>query len=264
MERPIGIIDSGVGGLTVVKELRKQLPNESIIYIGDDKRCPYGPRPAHEVKQFTIEMATALAEMNIKMLVIACNTATAVALETVREMFDFPIIGVIAPGARAAVQVSATNKIAVLGTVGTIKSEAYNQAILQLAPDAIVHPLACPDFVPLVENGEYNSEKARIITQKTLEVLHEQDFDATILGCTHYPLLEQHIQSALPTHVKIISSAVETVVDVKRILVEHAIGTAVTEKQLPIFYTTSLKGSFKPIVRDWLEIENPDVRHLNL
>ena len=130
MEAPIGVIDSGVGGLTVVKEMLSQLPNEPIIYIGDDARCPYGPRPAEEVRQFTMEMATALSKMGIKMLVIACNTATAVALDEIREHFQFPVIGVIVPGARAAVKASETGKIAVLGTEGTIKSGAYNDAIL--------------------------------------------------------------------------------------------------------------------------------------
>lgn len=264
MERPIGIIDSGVGGLTVVKEMREKLSNEAIIYIGDDKRCPYGPRSASEVRQFTIEMATVLSEMGIKMLVIACNTATAVAIEDVRKLFPFPVIGVITPGARAAVQASITKKIAVLGTVGTIKSGAYDKAIELQSPGATVFPLACPKFVPLVENGEYNSDKARIVTKETLCELDGSDFDVTILGCTHYPLLEHHIKKSLPDHVQIISSAVETVLDVERTLLQKEIRTEKDACPDTIFYTTGLKESFRLIVIDWLKIEEPNVKHLVL
>ena len=132
MEVPIGVIDSGVGGLTVVKEMLGRLPNEPIVYLGDDARCPYGPRSVEEVRMFTMEMAAALSNMGIKMLVIACNTATAVAIEDVRREFPFPVIGVIAPGARAAVNASVTERIVVLGTEGTVKSGAYNDAIHSL------------------------------------------------------------------------------------------------------------------------------------
>ena len=198
MDASIGIIDSGVGGLTVVKEMLKRLPNESIIYIGDTLRCPYGPRPAEEVRTYTIEMATALSQMGIKMLVIACNTATAVALENIRELFSFPIIGVITPGARAAVNATKTGKIAVLGTTGTIKSGAYDAEIKNLFPNATVFPLACPEFVPIVESGQYKSGNASEVVKRTLDAIAGEDFDAAILGCTHYPLLEDHIRTHLP------------------------------------------------------------------
>ncbi|QUW22568.1 glutamate racemase [Sporosarcina sp. Marseille-Q4063] len=264
MEGPIGIIDSGVGGLTVVKELRSRLPNESIIYIGDDKRCPYGPRPAEEVRQFTIEMASALSKMGIKMLVIACNTATAVALDDIRELFNFPVVGVIVPGARAAVTASTTGKIAVLGTLGTIKSGAYSMEIARQSPSATVFPLACPEFVPLVESGQYKSDHASTIVDRTLSNLAGKDFDAAILGCTHYPLLEDHIKKSLPAKVKVISSAVETVHDIERELIERNILNETNQSVEPIFYTTGLRTAFHDIVRDWLFIENPDVRHLTL
>ena len=264
MEGPIGIIDSGVGGLTVVKELRSRLPKESIIYIGDDKRCPYGPRPAEEVRQFTIEMASALSKMGIKMLVIACNTATAVALDDIRELFDFPVVGVIVPGARAAVTTSTTGKIAVLGTIGTIKSGAYSMEIARQSPTATVFPLACPEFVPLVESGQYKSDHASTTVDQTLSKLAGNDFDTAILGCTHYPLLEHHIKKSLPAHVKVISSAVETVHDVERELIERNLVHETTHPVEPIFYTTGLRMAFHDIVCDWLFIENPDVRQLTL
>ena len=264
MKAPIGVIDSGVGGLTVVKEILKRLPNEPIVYIGDDARCPYGPRSTQEVQVFTMEMATALSKMGIKMLVIACNTATAVALEEIRANFPFPVIGVIAPGARAAVNASESQKIAVLGTTGTINSGAYENAIHLLLSNAMVYSLACPEFVPIVERGQYNSENAGAIVEQALRGLADIDFDAAILGCTHYPLLEHHIKKSLPDNVQIISSAVETVCDVERILLSNDIECASECELPPVFYTTGESNSFRAIVKDWLSIENPDVRNIEL
>ncbi len=262
MNAPIGVIDSGVGGLTVVRELRKYLPNEPIIYIGDDANCPYGPRSSAEVLQFTLSMVNSLADMGIKMLVIACNTATAVALEEVRRQFDFPVIGVIQPGARAAVNASKTGEIAVLGTEGTVKSKAYDHAIYSLNPEAKVYSLACPGFVPIVESGEYRTQAARNIVDQTLEPLNNYTFDSVILGCTHYPLLQEHIEAHFSNQKSVISSAVETVIDVERILeARHLLSTSAVE---PIFYTTGLKEKFQLIVEDWLAIPQPDVRFLQL
>lgn len=260
MNAPIGVIDSGVGGLTVVRELRNYLPNEPIIYIGDDARCPYGPRPAEEVLQFTMDMVNSLAQMGIKMLVIACNTATAIALEEVRKHFDFPVVGVIEPGARAAVNASQTGEIAVLGTEGTVKSQAYDQAIQALKPEAKVHSLACSEFVPIVENGEYRTQAARNIVDKTLLPLHSYSFDSVILGCTHYPLLQEHIEAHFSNQKNVISSAAETVIDVERILeAKQLLSTSAEE---PIFYTTGSMDKFQVIVEDWLAIPQPDVRKL--
>ena len=251
MNAPIGVIDSGVGGLTVVRELRNYLPNEPIIYIGDDARCPYGPRPAEEVLR---------AQMGIKMLVIACNTATAIALEEVRKQFDFPVVGVIEPGARAAVNASQTGEIAVLGTEGTVKSQAYDQAIQALKPEAKVHSLACPEFVPIVENGEYRTQAARNIVDKTLLPLHSYSFDSVILGCTHYPLLQEHIEAHFSNQKNVISSAAETVIDVERILEAKQLLSISAEE--PIFYTTGSMDKFQAIVEDWLAIPQPNVRKL--
>ncbi|WP_192598305.1 glutamate racemase [Sporosarcina limicola] len=264
MKAPIGIIDSGVGGLTVVKEMLERLPNERIIYIGDAARCPYGPQPADEVRKFTIEMATTLSGMGIKMLVIACNTATAVALNDIQEQFPFPVIGVIDPGARAAVKASVVGEIVVLGTTGTINSGAYDDAIHVLSPNAKVHPLACPEFVPIVESGQYKSENARVVVSNALLALAEKDFDTAILGCTHYPLLQDQIKNFLPNNVEIISSAVETVSDVERALLSNGIEHTVDSKQETIFYTTGDTEKFHQIVTDWLSIKTPDVRHITL
>lgn len=264
MVRPIGVIDSGVGGLTVVKEMLKRLPNESIIYIGDDKRCPYGSRTPEEVRAFTIEMASALSKMDIKMLVIACNTATAVALEDIRRIFDFPVIGVISPGARAAVATTQTNKIAVLGTTRTIESGAYSEEILRQSPEAMVYPLACPEFVPLVEKGQYKTDHAKHVIEQRLQDLSGKSFDVAVLGCTHYPLLESHIQSSLPAHVRIVSSAVETVHDVKSELKRKELTNKEELPMEPVFYTTGPQEAFQIILSDWLEIDHPKVSTITL
>lgn len=264
MDSPIGIIDSGAGGLTVVKEMMRQLPQEPIIYIGDTARCPYGPRPAEEVKTFTTEMVSKLSEMGIKMLIIACNTATAVALDDIRSQFPFPVVGVIVPGARAAVQGSQLGKIAVLGTAGTINSGAYEHAIHDLSANSKVFPLACPDFVPVVESGQYHTEYASEVVRRSLLPLVDVEFDAAILGCTHYPLLQEHIGKHLPAGVRIISSAVETIRDVEGILRQEQLARQSDQPISPVFYSTGGTDAFRLIVQDWLSIENPDVRHIQL
>lgn len=264
MERPIGIIDSGVGGLTVVKEMCGRLPNEKVVYIGDSLRCPYGPRSAEEVRKYTFEMASALSKMDIKMLVIACNTATAVALDHIRAHFNFPVIGVIKPGARAAVNASTTKRIVVLGTSGTINSGAYDEEIKEQSKNAQVFPLACPEFVQIVESGQYKSQEASLTVKRTLQVLAEKEFDAAILGCTHYPLLEHHIKNHLPQHVEIISSAVETVIDVQKMLIEKECVSNKKECVSPTFYTTGRLTPFRATVCDWLKLEKPDVQSITL
>lgn len=260
MNAPIGVIDSGVGGLTVVRELLEQIPNEQIYYIGDDARCPYGPRSPEEVQQFTLEMANDLAEKGIKLLVIACNTATAVTLEKIQETFSFPVIGVIQPGARAAINVSTNDQIAVLGTEGTVKSKAYDTAIVSLRPNAMIQSLACPRFVPIVEKGQYKTDYAKEVVYETLEQLTPHTFDTVILGCTHYPLLEKYIERYFNGQKTIISSAVETVADVKKILEERDIATTSSVRQQPIFYTSGNIEKFHAIVVDWLRIEHPIIQ----
>lgn len=263
-DSPIGVIDSGVGGLTVVKEMLALLPTEKIIYIGDDARCPYGPRSVEEVRSFTMEMAHALCAMEIKMLVVACNTATAVALDDLRGLFPFPVIGVIAPGARAALRVSTTGKIVVLGTIGTVKSGAYDTAISAISPNARTISLACPHFVPLVESGQYKNVDIRPIIKSSLEPIAHMEFDTAILGCTHYPLLQDAIQQELPVGINIVSSANETVLDVQRTLEELALFTPSKKREAPLFYTTGELDVFASIAQDWLEIDQPDVRHIVL
>lgn len=261
---PIGIIDSGVGGLTVMDELLNRMPNEQFLYIGDDARCPYGNRSPQEVVKFTQELISSLNEFGVKMVVIACNTATAFALEHVQPLFDFPIIGVIEPGARTAVKKSVTKQIVVLGTSGTVKSQAYDHAIKALSPDACVHGLACPEFVPIVERGVYKLAEADQVVEKTLAPLSSETFDAVILGCTHFPLLSHFIQKHLPAGTVLITSGSATADTAIRILDELQLHREASTERLSTFYTTGNPAHFELIVKDWLHIANPNVEKLVL
>lgn len=262
MNAPIGVIDSGVGGLTVAKEIMKLLPNEQIYYVGDNARCPYGPRPIAEVRKYTWQMAVALMKKNIKMLVIACNTATAAALNSLQKKLPIPVIGVIFPGARAAVSSSSSKEIAVLGTLGTVKSGAYEKAIKSLVSSSHVVQLACPKFVPLVESDEYEGEFAREMVRETLLELEGESFDTAILGCTHYPLLQGFIEEIFGPHVHVLSSAQETAKDVERHL--EYINQQATRVKPPVhhFYTSGSTPIFTTIIQKWLAIDDPIIHSI--
>ncbi len=176
---PVGVFDSGIGGLTVAHAIMQQLPHESLIYFGDTARVPYGPKSPDTVRRYSREIASFLGEQGVKALVVACNTATAHALDTLREALDIPVIGVIEPGARAAVAATRRGHIGVIGTVGTIKSGAYDRAIRQLSPDVRITARACPLFVPLVEEGWIDHEATRLIAREYLQRLIDADIDAS-------------------------------------------------------------------------------------
>lgn len=222
MNRAIGVIDSGVGGLTVAHELMRQLPKEQLIYVGDTARCPYGPRTEEEVKRYTWEMVDFLLTKNIKMLVIACNTATAFTLKELKESLDIPVIGVIQPGARAAINFTKNNHVGVIGTEGTVRSGAYSEALQKIKPGITVDALACPLFVPMVEKGILDGPQATAVVEKSLLPLkNNHGMDTLILGCTHYPLLKETIQSVIGEHVTVISSSEETARETSTILDVH-------------------------------------------
>lgn len=264
MNKPIGIIDSGVGGLTVTKEVMRQLPNEEIIYLGDTKRCPYGPRNPEEVKEFTWQLTNFLLTKDIKMLIIACNTATAVALEDIQSKLDIPVLGVIAPGARTAIKVTKSKKIGVLGTEITIKTKAYESALKDMSEDVTVSGLACPKFVPLVESGQFEGELTDRIINETLANFSNLEMDTLILGCTHYPHLEKAIAKVMGPHVKIISSGDETAYEASAIL--HHKHMLRKKKQVPVhrFYTTGSIKKFKSIADTWLNGDFNNVYHIDL
>lgn len=264
LKQSIGVIDSGVGGLTVAKEIMRQLPNEKIIYLGDTARCPYGPRPLKEVKKFTWELTTFLLEKNIKMLVIACNTATAAVLDDIRAELKIPVLGVIYPGARAAIKRTKNYRVGIIGTVGTVKSGAYEKALKALNSRLFVTSQACPKFVPLVESGEYDGEIAERIVNEALAPLLNQKLDTLILGCTHYPLLEPLIQKVMGDRVQVISSGDETAREISAILQYNSIlETDETEPEHE-FYTTGSRYIFSKIASQWLGMPINNVKKIKL
>jgi glutamate racemase len=215
---PIGVFDSGIGGLTVVHELMRQLPCEPIIYFGDTARVPYGPKSPDTVRRYSREITGYLVEQGVKAVVVACNTATAHALPFLRQELPVPVVGVVDPGARAAVAASATGRIGVIGTMGTINSGAYERAIRALTPDATITTRACPLFVPLVEEGWTEHEVTRLIAREYLAPMARANVDALVLGCTHYPLLKPLIAEMLGESVRLIDSAEETAAETTRVL----------------------------------------------
>ncbi|ETI67850.1 glutamate racemase [Neobacillus vireti] len=264
MKQPIGVIDSGVGGLTVAKEVMRQLPNEKIIYLGDTARCPYGPRTSREVKRFTWELTTFLLEKNIKMLVIACNTATAAALDEIRKELKIPVLGVINPGARAAIKQTKNYRVGIIGTEGTVKSGAYEKALKSLNSRLFVTSQACPKFVPLVESSEFEGPIAERIVEEALKPLQNQNLDTLILGCTHYPLLEPLINKVMGERVSVISSGDETAHEISAILQYNGLLDTDDEEPEHEFYTTGSRRIFSKIASQWLGIPINNVKKIKL
>lgn len=267
-ELPIGFLDSGFGGLTVVRESLKQLPNESIIYIGDSLRAPYGPRPIEEVRQFTQELTDFLLEQHIKFLVIACNTATAAMLDVLSRNCPVPVLGVIESGGKRAVQQTKNKKIGVIGTQGTIQSLLYPQIIHTIQPETQVFEKAVPKFVEIVEQQQIDAPSTAQIVNDELEEMKTFGIDTLILGCTHYPLLEEEIQQALGQEVTLIDSGAETVCELKKQLSQrNLLRTGEEQKYRPAFqryYTTGQLAPFDYFARQMLNQEEIDVRRVTL
>lgn len=252
VEQAIAVLDSGVGGLTVAKEVMRQLPREKIIYFGDSARAPYGPRSPQEVALFTEQIVDYLVQYNPKMIVIACNTATAAALNIIKEKVDVPVIGVIHPGARAAISATKTGKIGVIGTIGTIISDAYSIALKEINPAIEVYSHACPAFVPLVEKGLSDSQQALKIVEESLVQMQENPIDCLILGCTHYPFLKSKIKQVMGTKVTLISSADETAREISAVL--HQKGQLASADHIPVhqFFCSGDAELFQQIAISWL------------
>lgn len=224
---PIGVFDSGVGGLTVLREMRRQLPGESTVYLGDEARMPYGPRPSDEIVAFTREALRWFATQRTKLIVLACNTATSVALDVVRDESPVPIIGVVRPGAAAAISASARRSIGVLATTATVRSGAYARALRDLDPLADVIQQACPALVPLVESGKAGSPEAETAIRGYVQPLLTEGgvvqpvVDTLLLGCTHYPLLRSVIERIAGPGVRVVDSAATTALAVREVLLSH-------------------------------------------
>ncbi len=218
--RPIGVFDSGVGGLTVLAELHRRLPDEPTVYLGDNARTPYGPRPADEVRAFTLEAVDWLLAQDVKLLVLACNTATARALDDVRARASVPVLGVVRPGAVAAAAATRSGQVGVIATAGTVESGAYGRAIEEADPRIHVEQTACPELVPLVEAGMTEGRRAESVLRAYLEPLMaaEPGMDTLLLGCTHYPLLRGPIETIVGPSVAVVDSAFTTALAVEDLL----------------------------------------------
>lgn len=263
-DAPIGIFDSGVGGLTVARAILDQLPNESTLYIGDTARGPYGPRPLAEVRTFALEALDFLVDQGVKALVIACNTASAAALGDARERYSIPVIEVIAPAVRRAVAASRTGKIGVIGTRATIESGAYLDA-LAAAPQLEITSVACPLFVEYVERGETSGEEITKIAREYLEPIMAANVDTLVLGCTHYPLLTGVISYVIGNGVSLVSSAEETAKDLYRTLIESSLLRAqASAAPTHRFLATGDAQTFEALARRFLGPEVTRVEHRDL
>lgn len=265
-EQSIGVFDSGIGGLTVMSQIAKALPNEKILYLGDTARLPYGEKSPETIIRYTIENAIFLMEQNIKVLVIACNTATAFAIHKIQSIFNIPVIGVIEPGAEQAIKVTRNNHIAVLGTKGTILSKAYEKKILELNPAAKVISIACPLFVPLVEEGLHTHEATTLIVHEYLAPLKLEKIDTLLLGCTHYPVLKETIQNYFGAGISIVDSASTCAEKVKIALREYNLETPSTIPTPHRFFVTDNPEKFQLVGKKFFQgsIDNVSFASLGL
>ncbi len=235
--RPIGIFDSGVGGLTVVRAIRERLPMEPTIYVADLLHFPYGPRFQDEVRGFAIDIIRYLESRDVKLVVIACNTATAAALNQARELFEVPIVGVISPGAQAAVEATRNNRVGVISTEGTMRSQEYLHAIKEIDPMVGVYQKACPELVDIVEAGEADSPRAEEVLSRDLDDIVRLGADTLVLGCTHYPLLKPAITRLYPGGFTLVDSATTTAAKVERHLDHSRLRAAEAEPRHEILVT---------------------------
>ncbi len=245
-DAPIGVFDSGVGGLTVAREIMRNLPAERIVYFGDTARVPYGTKSKDTVLRYSRQIIHFLMQEGVKAIVIACNTASAYALDTVQEEFDIPIIGVVKPGAKVAAEATENKRIGVIGTAATIGSHVYTDYIHQLDPTITVIGKACPLLVPLVEEGWLKDPVTIEVLNRYLKELTDQDIDTLVLGCTHYPLLRSVIGELLGDGVRLVNPAYETALSLKQLLHEKGLESpGKEEEEFPYrFYVSDLADQF--------------------
>jgi glutamate racemase len=242
--RPIGVFDSGVGGLTVLRALRERLPSESLVYLGDTARVPYGTKSAGVVTRYAQLNAAFLTSLDVKLLVVACNTASAVALPALRASLSIPVVGVIEPGAKRAAARTQSGLVGVLGTPGTIRSGAYQRALAEERPGLTVHAQACPLFVPLAEEGWLTGDVPRLVARSYLEPLLGKAIDTVVLGCTHYPLLRAVLQDVLGPEVALVDSGDATAEAVAQVLGTGAARASAAEGRTERFYVTDVPERF--------------------
>ena len=244
MDRPIGVFDSGIGGLTVAKEIMRQLPGESLVYFGDTARVPYGTKSRNTVCKYSRQIARFLLTQNVKAIVIACNTASALAMEELEDMLEVSVIDVVQPGARMAAASTQNHKIGILGTQSTIKSGIYERYLHRLNPELTVVSKACPLFVPLVEEGLFEDRITEDVVGRYLHDMKEYEIDALVLGCTHYPLLRGVIGREMGEEVKLVNPAYETAKSLKEMLREKKLLAADLSKAEHLFFVSDGADSF--------------------
>ena len=254
-KRPIGVFDSGVGGLTVLREIMEMMPYEDVIYFGDTARIPYGSKSEQTVKKFAYQCAKFLYDKGVKTIVIACNTASAVAIDYLKDRFDIPVIGVIEPGARGAVEATKNGRIGVIGTYATIGSSAYQNKIMEKMPEAEIVGIPCPLFVPIVEEGWEYSEVARLTARQYFTELMEHDVDSLVLGCTHYPILRHTIGQVLGERVRLVNPAFETAKELKETLRENNMTKNDFVKAVYRYYVSDAPEKFRRIGGNFLKKE---------
>ncbi|RMI15188.1 MAG: glutamate racemase [Calditrichaeota bacterium] len=261
--RPIGVFDSGIGGLTVVRQLMALLPRESILYFGDTARIPYGSKSVETVKRFSLEIAYFLLEKGVKAVVVACNTASALAIRFLKEVVPVPVIGVIQPGVQAAAQTTRSGKVGVIGTTATIRSNAYYRELLALNPQLHVISQPCPLLVPLIEEGWIEDDATYLIVRRYLHPMLDNGVDTLILGCTHYPLLKNVIRRIVGSEVALIDSGVEAARQVQHLLEEAQLSAPSRAVPKHRFYLSDLPYKFQEIGERFLERSLPHVETVN-
>ncbi len=258
--RPIGVFDSGVGGLTVARGIIDLLPNEPLVYVGDTARFPYGPRPLTEIRRFALEIADLLVRRDVKMLVVACNSVEVSAIEDIAARAGIPVIGVIDPGTRAAVRATRSGAIGLIGTQATVDSGAYDRAVAATGASVRLLSVACPLFVEHVERGDTTGDGLRVAARRYLEPLREGGIDTLILGCTHYPLLSGLLQVELGSDVVLVSSAEETAKDVYATLLREDLQRAEAGAPRHTFLATGDTDDFQRVAEVFLGPELTEVR----
>lgn len=261
---PIGIFDSGLGGLTVVKAVREMMPNESIIYFGDTARVPYGNKSPELIQSYSLQIADFLIKLDAKIVIVACNTATALALKVLQDNLNIPVLGVVRPGVGSAIKVTKNNKIGVIGTISTIDSNVYKNELEKANSRIIVTATACPLFVPLAEEGWLDSDATKLIAEEYLSEVKRAGVDTLILGCTHYPLLTDVIQSIMTEKVHLVDSAYAMAVNTDEELRKNNLKAKGEVKGELKLYVSDFPARFETVAKRFLGEEIPNVEKIHL
>lgn len=264
---PIGVFDSGVGGLTVAREIMRQIPNERIVYFGDTARVPYGSKSKDNIIKFSRQIIRFLQTENVKAIVIACNTASSLALDEMQQEFDLPILGVVKPGAKVAVETTANKRIGLIGTEANIRSGVYTRYIKSLDDEAKVFEKACPLFVPLVEEGWLHDDITLQVASRYLEELKEKDIDTLIMGCTHYPLIRSTIRKVMGDKVNLVNPAYETAIELKNLLERDNLANKCdvdSPSSMYRFYVSDAEEKFKLFANSILPFDITMTKQINI